>query len=182
MALLVGVNVYAMDVSDFDIKGIKLGMSKSEVLKKMPCGKPKIEKIFLNTVNGKKVWMTTISCNNSEVLDVELNRHNVVYNIRRWKKFKSSPNWKVIERKIIKHYNLYRTDIIHNKPHSRNSLVFRIDWWDKNKRLMVEALDYEDATLTIMLDDKLIYKENSKWYEEEQDIYKNRNKESNIDF
>jgi len=63
--LVVGIcscTLYAKDISTHDIKGIKLGMSKDEVLKNMSCASPKIENQHINTVEGQKVLYKEIRC------------------------------------------------------------------------------------------------------------------------
>jgi len=102
MALLVGVNVYAVDVSDFDIKGIKLGMSKSEVLKKMPCNNPKIKTQYI-TSDKQYIYGYSIEClkpNISVIFDNNAKVHNIVLRIN----FKHSPRVSSIKNNIIKKY------------------------------------------------------------------------------
>jgi len=80
--LIFSFSLFAVDISDFDIKGIKLGMSKKEVLKEKSCTEAEIQKKYQNTISGKKVYETDIICNNSaETITIELNRKNIVYSI-----------------------------------------------------------------------------------------------------
>lgn len=118
-ALLVSVNVYAVDVSEFDIKGIKLGMSKSEVLKNMPCSNPKIEKYNVNTIKGKIVFITTIECSStSNTYYATLNRKEILYKFSRNIKFDVQPNYSKIRNKLLQHYGT--TNYITFKSYNNN--------------------------------------------------------------
>ena len=67
-------SLYAVDVSNFDIKDIKLGMSKSEVLKKMPC--KNYENNIIRLENGKR-YESNLYCkqdNGNNILIIEFNR------------------------------------------------------------------------------------------------------------
>jgi len=105
MALLVGVNVYAADVSEFDIKGIKLGMSEKEVMERMPCKNPKIEGGYAGP-NGR---MITCKKQNFTVL---LNHELKVYGMWFSPKFSTKPNFNTIESRLLKKYGY--TNLVKN--------------------------------------------------------------------
>jgi hypothetical protein len=101
--VLIGIfssSLYAVDISKFDIKGIKLGMSKSEVLKKMPCSNPEIHAEKLR--NGKIVEIY-IRCKENSFL-VVLDHKNYVYLVSMLINFKTEPNFQKIKNKVFNKY------------------------------------------------------------------------------
>ncbi|MCI5220945.1 MAG: hypothetical protein D3914_17555 [Candidatus Electrothrix sp. LOE2] len=55
-------NVFPVDVSKFDIKGIKLGDNYFEIANKIPCNNPEIKKHYVDD-NSKYVYNTRFKCN-----------------------------------------------------------------------------------------------------------------------
>lgn len=97
--IIFSLSLFAVDVSNLDIKGIKLGMSKSEVLKRMPCSNPKISEGYWGYVGKAE----TLECDNEKV-EVELDHKGFSYIIRFDPKFDIKPNFNKLENRLIKKY------------------------------------------------------------------------------
>lgn len=189
-------SLYAIDVSNFDIKGIKLGMSKSEVLKKMPCSSPKIETQFIDTVKGKKLYWTSIECeNNSDILHVILSRKNRVDFIKRVKSFNVSPSWDKIKKQIIKHYGNPTFELPNNVDvYPINNICWggcRIRKHNNTMATFNKSLDFyanevknSFSTMIFLLTDEKENDNNQEWYGEQKRLYEQYQKEkaSNIEF
>jgi len=178
-------SLYAVDVSEFDIKGIKIGMSKSDVLKKISCREPKIEKSYVNTLSGKRVYKTDIVCNTkNETLTIVLSRKNIVYSVHRSKEFKISPNWKTIEKKIIQRYKNPTHEIERNNPSVSNSRVFRMRWINNDKELVIHSHNWNDIYIIFYLYNQDRENENARWAVKQEELYNQKQKEkaSDIDF
>jgi len=113
IGLFASINLYAKDVSKFDIKGIKLGMSKSDVLKRMPCSHPKIKKDYYYGSSKGNV----IECSDDNELIVFTDNSNKVWSITYKINFQIEPNWKTIEKKIFKKYG--KTNLVNDTSDSR---------------------------------------------------------------
>ena len=126
--LIFSFSLFAVDVSAFDIKGIKLGMTKNQVLKKSVCNNAKINHSYI----GKKLLETHIQCDENEYeylgyhnIHIYLDRYSKVYRITRYKYMDIEPSWKKVKKQILKHYG-YTKHIINNNPKQWNELVFDI--------------------------------------------------------
>ena len=96
----INIPLYAVDVSNFDIKGIKLGMSKSKVLRKMPCSNPSID---IWRTSNNKIYGGTIGCDNSNYR-VQYDHNEYVYQISKRINFNIEPNLHKIRNKLIRKY------------------------------------------------------------------------------
>ena len=104
--LFYSYGAYAVDVSTLDISGIKLGMKKNEVLKKMPCSKPQSDTWKLE--NGKK-HLFIIDCGSHETaLDnffrVFLDRNGSAYSITKKIVFNVTPDFPKIRKQFVNRY------------------------------------------------------------------------------
>ena len=114
IALLLSVNIYGVDVSSFDIKGLSLNSSYNDVLKAMPCVLPR--KGTSKTDSGEiSSWY--ITCDNQ--LFVDFNRNKKIIGIGRWVDFDTNPNWDKLKSRIIKKYGNPNKDIM-SVPGYRN--------------------------------------------------------------
>ena len=182
-------SLYAFDVSKFDIKGIKLGMSKSEVLKRMPCSNPIHEYGYFKNIE--------IRCN-SEVnpMWITFDMNNKVYAMGREIILKIEPNWDTIESKLLKHYGK-TNKILRNNPSSHNTTVFSICYGqctipfgksyknkENKKSLTIWASSYKSLHfISFRLLDGKAEELTRQWYEkkEKQLKMKQKRKASNID-
>ena len=191
--LIFSFSLFAVDASDFDIKGIKLGMSKKEVLKRMPCSNPKIETWFIDTVKGKKICSTSIVCSNdSDTFSASINRKNKLYSIARSIKFKVKPNYKKIKNKLLQRYG--STNYIKFKSHNNNmgicwgqcmlpeGAIYRTK--DYNSQALIAFANRYYDTLSLELQDDKVYDENNRWESKQREQYEKqqREKASDIDF
>ncbi|MCI5115666.1 MAG: hypothetical protein D3921_11775 [Candidatus Electrothrix sp. AW1] len=96
--------VYAADVSNFDIKGIKLGESYSKVKGILPCRNTKTDRI------GDKRWIDQILCGKKggpmigREFIVNLDHNQIIWNVMSQKNFSIEPNLQKIERQIYSKY------------------------------------------------------------------------------
>lgn len=126
----------ALDVSNFDIKGIKLGMNKSEVLKKMPCSSPEI---FPTNEIGSLICSTMIRCykkKNDNFFAVELDHNGKVYSVNKRISFEVKPNLKKIEKKLISKYGQSNIRAKKTPSYSNNNKGYYKEycWGDKCKK------------------------------------------------
>jgi len=199
--LFIGIfssSLYAIDVSNFDIKGIKLGMSKSEVLKKISCSNPKIETQFTNTLKGKKLYWTSIECKNDfEEIHVVLTRKNKAYFIQRTKDFDINPSWDKIKKRII---NYYGKPTCKADTFSKYIPMKKMCWGGCkirkhngtiatcNKSLDIygnqDIVKNSWSKIVFLLNDNSLSDNQDKWYKEQMELYERYKKEkaSNIDF
>jgi len=202
-------SLYAVDVSSFDIKGIKLGMSKNEVLKRMPCDNPKID--FTKTSNNT-ISSGMLNCYNGHFI-VVYDHNNYVYQISKKITFNTEPNLNKIKNKLIKRYgkpnkstkkhtmskNSARGKIIafcwgsYCKVKYENTKYWKgseIENWTNRLQLTVEYLNMYDGAgfhshyLNLLLIDGNRKLSNDKWEDKQNEIYEKqqKEKESNIDF
>jgi len=100
--LFIGIfssSLYAVDISKFDIKGMKLGMNKNEVLKKMPCSNPKTSEGYWGYVGKAEI----LECN-KEKFEVHLDHKGFSYIVRFYPQFDVKPNFNKLENRLIKRY------------------------------------------------------------------------------
>jgi len=103
MLVFYGISLYATDVSEFDIKGIKLGMSKEEVLKMLQCKKPMIDTYYFDPSIELKSNM--IKCEeNNEGFMILFDNFDEVLRISLERKFNAEPDWNIIEKRLFKKY------------------------------------------------------------------------------
>ena len=191
-------SLYAVDVSNFDIKGIKLGMSEKQVFKKMPCSDPKIEHYYINTINGKKISDSRIYCHEKKGIFVELNHRNKVYKITRIKRFNTEPSWSKIKKQLLNHYG-YTKNITIRPVTSNNKLALSMcmggckksyagyvgDFYNNKFYFLVVAYVYDNEIfLDFTLHDSNRENKNRKWVNDQEKLYKKQQKEkaSNLDF
>jgi len=197
--LILSSSLFAVDVSDFEIKGIKLGMSKKEVLKKMPCTNPKTN---VYKIEGKLVW-SEFSCKldkNSYDPDfhVMLNQHNRVIYIDRTKRFNVTPLWEKVKQNLLNHYGSKGVQSINKN----NVAPFQLCWGEcvtKNSGKFFDPFIEEGQPLlnieayynigykpymTFIFTNPTKSKENKEWKEllEKKEEEHKREKASNIDF
>ena len=97
----------AVDVSQFDIKGIKLGMSKSEVLKRMPCNNPEN---YIDKLDNGTIYSYHLQCRKDKGLSndfytiIDFDHNGISYSITKMIPYKLKPNYTAIIKKIIKKY------------------------------------------------------------------------------
>jgi len=195
-------SLYAVDVSNFDIKGIKLGMSKKQVLKKMPCSDPKIEHYYINTINGKKIYSSIIYCQEKKGVFVELNHHNKVYKIKRNKFFDIEPSWTKIKKQLLNYYgytkNITIQPVTNNNKHalamcmggcikrsSSKGIYYKGDFYNNKLYFLVNGYVFDNKIiLEFTLHDSNREDKNNKWVADQENLYKKQQKEkaSNIDF
>ena len=191
-------SLYAVDVSKFDIKGIKLGMSKNEVLKKMPCSSPKIS---LGKW-GKLGKSEDLLCNNDKndfrvALDHKGYSCDITFDV----KFKVKPNFNKLEARLIKKYG--KTKYKSNSYDlSKPSRKFRSLCWGVcsiTDSVGGDVVYYVDGTsglsanfditdndneyrMDLSLSDGERNKNMKKYYYEIKERKKRKEKASNIDF
>jgi hypothetical protein len=115
--------LYAVDVSKFDIKGIKLGMSKSEVLKKMPCVSPDI---YTEKTENNILTETLIRCfkkKNDNFFGVTLDHHNKVYSVNKRISFEVKPDFSKIKKKLF--YKYKKPNLTTKKIQGYDNNLFR---------------------------------------------------------
>ena len=191
IALIISANLNAKDVSEFDIKGIKLGMNKNEVSKRMPCSSYK--KIYNRFKNGK-VYNSSFLCGNSgsqtdAYFLVDFDHNNYVFGVHKQIVFESRPNFSKIKTKLIKRYGNF-TSI--EKRYIDGDYGRYIYCWgdcrssdDLGKQLTVNYayfLDYNNILLSLY--DYKRQKDNREWTHNRMELYAKKRKEkaSNIDF
>jgi len=204
--IIFSLSLFAVDVSNFDIKGIKLGMSKSEVLKKMPCNNPDILNVKLN----KKIIETDITCKNTN-FQVELDHYGYVYYVFKGFFFETEPKFSKLKSKILSKYNQpnkvaedklitegggkaiefcwgrdCRSSTITNNRYRRGANIRK---GIKGKYLLITYKnEYFNSghinSLWIDLEDETRRQNNANWKEKEKAVYEKQQKEkvSNIDF
>ena len=208
--LILSSSLFAVDVSNFDIKGIKLGMTKSQVLKKTVCNNAKIDPSYI----GEELLETHIQCDKNKYeylgyhnIHINLDRHSKVYRITRYKYMDIEPSWKKIKKQILKYYGYTKHIIINNNPKLWNELVFDICYgqgcikssdntmyslYDSfGQTLGIQAFIPRNGTSTdsesnmkFILYDVKRADINREWEKKQKEIYKKQQKEkaSNIDF
>ena len=109
LMILLSTSLFATDVSDFDIKGIKLGMNKDEVLKLMPRGtefyvsddvayNPNYPYIYSAYFDWKK--------NNGKFsFNVSFNHKLLVYKINRNIRLDQNADIKKVAKQVVNHYS-----------------------------------------------------------------------------
>ena len=130
--LCIGVfssSLYAVDVSKFDIKGIKLGMSEKQILKKMPCSNPirDLEEYSFG-ISGSHLVCGKYSESES-YMSVTFDHNKKAYSIFMNIPFNVDPNLQKIKNKFIKKYgNFY--EAIENTTYKSlaNGYVKRFCW------------------------------------------------------
>jgi hypothetical protein len=203
--LLINIPLSAVDVSNFDIKGIKLGMSKSQVLKKMPCSNPEIN---IERLRSGKISNTYIKCS-SNYFQATLDHNNYVYSVSMSIDFNTEPNFKKIKNKILKKYKRpnknpkmkvitrgsgervafcwgkdCRTSVMNNGVWKGREISNYI----KGKSLQIEYINYyikgNHNELRFELVDANRKNNDYKWSENQETLYNRQQKEkvSNIDF
>ena len=182
----------ATDVSSFDIKGIRLGMDKGEVLKRIPCSN--YEKKYYRFRNAKnEVYSSQYYCgkpgtgtDNSFLVNFDHN--NYVFSITKRITFDIQPNLSKIKSKLIKRYGKPNTD---KRAWSKGSYYrYEYCWGDcslssNRRKLSVDYSYYSDYNnIDITLYDYARQKNNDDWTAQRQKIliYKKEKEVSNIDF
>jgi len=107
--LIFSFSLFAVDVSNFDIKGIKLGMSKKEVLNKMPCKKPIMKNPWSSVPaewlgDGFDFICKYTEKNNEEIFTISLDYDGIVISINRVINFSYKTNEKNLKTKLILRY------------------------------------------------------------------------------
>ena len=199
-------SLYAVDVSNFDIKGIKLGMSKSEVLKRMPCKQPAIQ---IEKLRNGKISEIYIRCPKNR-FQVILNHKMNVYSVSMSIDFTTEPNFRKIKNKVFAKYGnptqQAKQKVIELGEGKRvvycwgkycqisrqNNGVWKgtkISNSIKYKSLRIEYINYDIKNvelnqLEFNLFDSYKRDESYKWSENQENIYEKQQKEkaSNIDF
>ena len=104
-------SLFATDVSNFDIKGIKLGMSKDEVLKLMPHG-TKIDYFCIDDkINNKCKYPYEYLLNpgwllssNGKTCFIDLDHNSKIYKIDKTIKLSRFSKLEKVVKNVIKHY------------------------------------------------------------------------------
>ena len=99
--------LYVTDVSQFDIKGIKLGMSKSEVLEKMPCENPKISTDGWGKIGKYKEIERK---DKKRTLRASLDHKGYAYSITFFATFNTKPDFNKLEIRLIKAVHMIRVN------------------------------------------------------------------------
>jgi len=204
-------SLYAVDVSNFDIKGIKLGMSEKQVLKKMPCSNP-IKNLDKYSFGISGSYLTCGKYSESKsFMSVTFDHNQKAYSIHMDILFDANPNLQKIKNKFVKKYgNFY--EAIENPTYKNpaNGYVKRFCWgscrkykiddgaWKGYKFRRVEnkqsqlLIKYENFSyksnyynhLEFTLIDSRLEIKQKKWAEKQGKIYRKQQKEkaSNIDF
>ncbi|MCI5118622.1 MAG: hypothetical protein D3913_11840 [Candidatus Electrothrix sp. LOE1_4_5] len=197
--------VYAADVSNFDIKGIKLGESYSKVKGILPCRNTKTDRI------GNKEWIFQVVCGKTKIgigFLVTFDYKQTVFIVRRNKVFSVEPNLQKIEKQLYSKYGkpsvtglskpAYKNEI--NEGYSKSycwgscsRLNKDEEYWKgsevrggSGKSLTVQyqsfSKTYPDGdpsySISFVLEDSAAYEADSKWRESEHNRYKKKLKES----
>ena len=97
--LIFSFSLFAVDVSNFDIKRMTLRDSYNMILKKIPCTP---QKHTWKTENGKISGYQLVCEDYSYVIN--FNRYKKIINIEREKKFDTQPNFDKVYQQVIKKY------------------------------------------------------------------------------
>ena len=106
--IVLSVSLFATDVSNFDIKGIKLGMSKNEVLKLMPKGT--IFRTFSNIANNPNypyeydAYFDWKKSHDQFYFGVDFDHQLNAYEIIRNVKLNENANMKKVSQQVINRY------------------------------------------------------------------------------
>jgi len=200
---------YASDVSKFDVKDVKLGMSKNEVLKKMPCNNPKEE---IERTNSGKIYKNMIICGSNRsrsysAFNVIFDHKDHVFYISKFIPFNIKPNLAKIETRLISKYGEpdARTELVPGYKNP-NKYVIKTFCWGSCKikysndryskgseiahhrsRPQLEVTyteSSEELYLSFSLEDPVRDDENYKWNKKENVKFRiqQKRKASNIDF
>ena len=94
-------SVNATDVSIYDIKGVKLGMSKEIVLKKLPCNNPKISEGYWGRTGKSEI----LRCDDGKVeLWAQLDHKGFSNIIGFNSTFDIKPDFNKLENRVIEKY------------------------------------------------------------------------------
>jgi len=115
--------LHAVDISNFDIKGIKLGSSQSFIKTKLHNWCNNID--FKNQYIGNKLWISYITCgkkSNRMETGIEYrivtNQNKLAFIIQREKIFTLKPNLKKIEKQLFEKYGkpqkITKSTLVHN--------------------------------------------------------------------
>jgi len=196
-SMFVIVNLNAVDVSSFDIKGIKLGMSESEVVKNMPCNNPK------KSIGWAGHLGSLYTCEDKKIdFQVALDYKKKVFHIYYAVNFSIKPNFKIIESRLINKYG--------NTKHKSSSSEYQepiyyrdLCWGDckiyKNKggvryeatsntsglsADLVTSNHYNEYSMTLNLNDVIRYRKHMKYTKSKQleNALIEKDKATNIDF
>lgn len=180
------VSLFATDVSNFDIKGIKLGMSKNEVLKLMPKG-TKFRKWDCIDDSDKCAYPYNYNAfykNNTESFDIYLTQDIFVYYVLRQVKLRQYANAEKIIQKLTQRYG--KPDAVWN-----HGSIKKLCWGGcykgkyqfepkKGRKIFAVLINMKDRRIEFVLQDNEL--ENSMQQYIESVKEKLSNNDSNIDF
>jgi hypothetical protein len=124
LMIFFSTSLFATDVSNFDIKGLKLGMNEKEALNilnnQIKCKKVKFDNIHADLDYNYPIIGKHYYCyiDNSIEIDFFLDHDMKVYRVTRVLKPKIEPNWKKLKTNILNHYG--RTKFIYENTHKTN--------------------------------------------------------------
>lgn len=179
--LFIGIfssSLYAVDVSKFDIKNLKLGMNKSEILRNIPCSSPKIIVNYIDYKRNKIPYETMINCK-LYTYSVTLDRYNKAIEIHRKINFNNEPSWGKIESKFLNKYGS-----ADNTKRPGNCNVVELYWGKENGyELQTYFNKCNGYVVNITLKDHAKLMNNVHYQRKESKIFHNKLKEeaSNID-
>ena len=178
-------SLFAIDVSNFDIKGIKLGMSKNKVSKKLSCSSQKINFI----PNTKKIINYEIECDYG--IRIFLNYKKQAYFIQRSLIFQNKPLLNTINKKIFNKYGKPNISIARSDNHieycyGNKCKKEKFNFSTSGKSLTV-SISIEDNSVLTKFKNSILFNLQDKIMEEsvnkrEMRLYEQQRKqESNID-
>ncbi len=127
--LFIGIftsSLYAVDVSNFDIKGIKLGMSKKEIINKLE------DVISKNRNSYDKSWTHQIIKSKRDGFSlgaeyvINLNHNEKLLNIGREIIFKYEPSFRKIKKQLIKKYG--NPDKVAKSKNNKGDFKYELCW------------------------------------------------------
>ena len=95
ITVLFSSSTFSSEVATFDIKGIKIGMSKKDLLKKIPC-----QWTYINRSDTDNYF----ECYTDAKIGVFLDHEDLVYGVDFQKIFYEKPDFNVIRSRILKKY------------------------------------------------------------------------------
>jgi len=108
--LIFSLSLFAIDVSDFDINGIKLGMNVQEAFEKMPCANPDKHNDKLSNGKIASMYSRCLDDKGDVVFLVESNHNGLLHRITKRITFKVKPNFQKIKNKLWQKYG--KADIV----------------------------------------------------------------------
>jgi len=198
-------SVFAVDVSNFDIKGVKLNDKYSNIKFPVNCDSPKSNNI------GNNRWKYQVVCGGGSGIQMgrelvfNFTHDEIVWSIYREKVFSVKPNFQKIEKQLfVKYGNPTSTGVLKSSYKNPNNIISKSFCWgackkehdndghfkgstvygSKGKSLVVTYHEKNDTySIWFGLKDTVLEDADSQWARVEYKIFEEKQKEqeSNLD-